>query len=241
MARKTAFRGFSRRIIFCSLAAFLLVLWIICARTKSSKQTDRIVFSHGSTREQVGALPFSEILLIIPQSHLDHFEGHQDCSISSTDLYIPPFSDDRTGQTQASYCSTRATLLEAMSGGGRHGFEAPFSTTGCHYRWYSTLEICMVLERFDAIVFIGDGLLQHIYAAFNMLLRENIAMGGLKQWEMKESERVKCRCDHQITKADCAKYTVMSNLAVRGNDGGGGNRSPYYCDRKPLVTSVFHS
>lgn len=103
------------------------------------------------------------------------------------------------------------------------------------------MEICMVLERFEAIVFIGDDLLQHIYAAFNMLLRENIAMGGLKQWEMKENERVKCRCDNQITKADCSKYTVMSNLAVRGNDGGAGNRSPYYCDRKPLVTSAFHS
>lgn len=103
------------------------------------------------------------------------------------------------------------------------------------------MEICMVLERFDAIVFIGDDLLQHIYAAFNMLLRENIAMGGLKQWEMNESERVKCRCENQITKSDCAKYTVMSNLAVRGNDGGGGNRSPYYCDRKPLATSVLLS
>lgn len=60
MARNTAFRGFSRRIIFSSLAAFLVLLWIICARTKSSKQTDRIGFSHGSTREQVEALPLSE-------------------------------------------------------------------------------------------------------------------------------------------------------------------------------------
>lgn len=124
-----------------------------------------------------------------------------------------------------------------MSGGGRHGFEAPFSPVGCQYRWYSTVEICMILERFDAIVFVGDETLQHVYAAFNMLLRENMAMGSLKQWEMKASERVACRCDNQIIKAECSKYAVTDNQAVRDNDGGSGNRSPYYCDRKcQLIT-----
>lgn len=56
MARNTAFRGFSRRIIFFSLAAFLVLLWSISALTKSSKQIDRISFSHGSIQEQVEAL-----------------------------------------------------------------------------------------------------------------------------------------------------------------------------------------
>lgn len=91
----------------------------------------------------------------------------------------------------------------------------------------------MILERFDAIVFVGDEMLQHVYAAFNMLLRENLAMGSLKQWEMKASEHVACRCDNQIIKADCSKYAVMDNQAVRDNDGGSSNRSPYYCDRTP--------
>lgn len=95
----------------------------------------------------------------------------------------------------------------------------------------------MILERFDAIVFVGDEMLQHVYAAFNMLLRENLAMGSLKQWEMKASEHVACRCDNQIIKADCSKYAVMDNQAVRDNDGGSSNRSPYYCDRKrQLIT-----
>ena len=126
-----------------------------------------------------------------------------------------------------------------MSGGGRHGFDMPFHPVGCHYRWYSTAEICMILDRFDAVVFIGDHMLQNVYSGFNMLLRENIAMGGLKQWEMKESERVACRCDSQIIKEDCSRFSVTSNLEVREHDRGSGHRSPYYCDRKSHAHSTL--
>lgn len=118
-----------------------------------------------------------------------------------------------------------------MSGGGRHGFDAPFVPAACHYRWYSTTEVCMILDRFDAIVFIGDNLLQHIYAAFNILLRENMAMGSLKQWEMSEDERVNCRCDNQITRPECSKYAVLDSEDVRKNDPGSGHTSPYHCNR----------
>lgn len=119
-----------------------------------------------------------------------------------------------------------------MSGGGRHGFDAPYSPAGCHYRWYSTQEICMILERFDGVVFIGDEPLQHVYAALNMLIRENIASGSLKQWEMKENEKARCRCDDQLIKAECSKYIVMDDQSVREHDGDGGHKSPYYCDRE---------
>lgn len=90
----------------------------------------------------------------------------------------------------------------------------------------------MILERFDTIVFVGDDMLQRVYGALNMLLRENIAMGSLKQWEMKESERAACRCDDQMIKAECSKYAIMDSEDVRKNDGGSGHRSPYYCDRE---------
>lgn len=89
----------------------------------------------------------------------------------------------------------------------------------------------MILERFDAIVFIGDNMLQHIYAAFNMLLRENMAMGSLKQWEMSEDQRVNCRCDNQITRPECSKYVVIDSEEVRKNDPGSGHPSPYRCNR----------
>ena len=168
-------------------------------------------------------------LLMKTFSYFAHFEGHQECGISSTDLYQPPVISQIDKHTY--YCPTRATLLTAMSGGGRHGFDAPFHPAGCHYRWYATVELCMILERFDAIVFIGDDMMKHIYAAFNILLRENIGLGGLKQWDMSESERETCKCDNQFTKPECAKYIVVDSEDVRKNDLGSGHPSPYYCNR----------
>ena len=90
----------------------------------------------------------------------------------------------------------------------------------------------MILDRFDAVVFIGDDMPRHVYAAFNMLLRENIASGSLKQWEMKENERAGCRCDNQLIKGECAQYIVTDNQVVQGHDGDSGHKSPYYCDRE---------
>ena len=164
-------------------------------------------------------------------SFFNHFEGRQDCGIASTDVYVPPFASPASNKKHSLYCPNRAKLLEAMSGGGRHGFDMPYFPLGCHFRWYSTPEICMILDRFDSIVFLGDNTLRHIYSAFNMLLRENIALGGLRQWEMKESEREACRCDNQLTRPECLSYSVLDSQSVRSNDAASGHPSPYLCDR----------
>ena len=93
----------------------------------------------------------------------------------------------------------------------------------------------MILERFDAIVFIGDDSLKPIYAAFNMLLRENMAIGSLKQWELNESRRDTCSCDNQLTKPECSSHMIMESQTVREKDDGDGQRSPFYCDRKSTL------
>ncbi|KAL9098941.1 MAG: hypothetical protein Q9163_005486 [Psora crenata] len=201
--------------------ASALLLWLLYPKARPLKQTDRIPFSHD-----------------VVEDYFAHFEGHQDCGITSPDLYTPPKLTPTNGLKQSLFCRNRARLLEAMSSGGRHGFDAPYAPLGCHYRWYAVPEICMILERFDAIVFIGDDMLKAIYSAFNMLLRENIAMGGLKQWEMAESEREGCRCDNQMAKPDCARYMIKTSEEVRESDGGNGHRSPYYCDRSPAPEDV---
>ena len=90
----------------------------------------------------------------------------------------------------------------------------------------------MILERFDAIIFIGDDMLHRVYAAFNMLLRENFAMGSLRQWDMTESERDVCRCDNQFTNTGCSKFVITSSQQVIDNDAGSGHKSPYICDRE---------
>ena len=122
-------------------------------------------------------------------------------------------------------------MLEAMSSGGRHGFDAPFAPVACHYRWYSTPEICMILERFDGIVFVGDDLLKNIYAAFNMLLRQDLALGGLKQWDLPDDEKSACRCDAQLTNPKCAKNILLDSEEVASKSGQqtSGN-SPYRCN-----------
>lgn len=89
----------------------------------------------------------------------------------------------------------------------------------------------MILDRFDSVVFLGDETLQHVYSAFNMLLRENIALGALRQWDMKESERETCRCANQLTRPECLAYSVTDSQSVRLNDAGSRHNSPYYCDR----------
>ena len=169
-------------------------------------------------------------------SYLVHFEGHQDCGITSLELYAPPKLTQHDGPKHSLFCHNRQRLLEAMSEGGRHGFDAPYSPSGCHYRWYTAPEICMILERFDAIVFVGDDMLKHIYLAFNMIMRENLAMGALMQWQLSESEREACRCDNQIIKGECAKHAVLQSDTVGANDGGsGGHAGPYHCDSMARV------
>ncbi|KAL9125645.1 MAG: hypothetical protein Q9217_005181 [Psora testacea] len=185
----------------------------------------------------MSARPFVLTDLIL--SYFAHFEGHQECGITSSDLYTPPQLTDSSRPKHSLFCHDRPHLLEAMSSGGRHGFDAPYVPLSCHYRWYTTPEVCMILERFDAVVFIGDDMLKAIYSVFNMLLRENLAMGGLKQWEMSEREREGCRCDNQIVKPDCASHTITDSEEVWEGDEGSGHRSPYHCDRTPILTGIL--
>lgn len=103
------------------------------------------------------------------------------------------------------------------------------ATPDCHYRWYSAKEICMVFERFDGIFFIGDEMLKHVYAAFNILLRENIALGGLEQWRMDDKQRNVCRCNSQFTHTDCWQFIVSGSSTVEQHDREGSHSSPYHC------------
>ncbi|KAL8720142.1 MAG: hypothetical protein Q9225_002957 [Loekoesia sp. 1 TL-2023] len=222
-------------VAFIVAVAFFV---IICVRSLVSqpRQTDRIPFSHTDVDELVPK-PFVALRMLLTTviSLFNHFEGRQDCGIASTDIYIPPIARQATDKKHSLYCPNRATLLEAMSGGGRHGFDTPYFPLGCHFRWYSTPEICMILDRFDSVVFLGDETLRHIYSAFNMLLRENIGLGALRQWEMKESERETCRCANQLIRPECLAYSVTDSQSVRVNDAGSGHSSPYYCDRTPHI------
>ncbi|KAI9833414.1 MAG: hypothetical protein M1826_007512 [Phylliscum demangeonii] len=208
-------------VVFGLITTSLITIIHLLTAKSSLKQLDRIPYAKNGG----------------PVDYLTHFEGHQDCGITSEHLYLPP-PVRATGPAQHDpkvypFCQNRAALLEGMSGGGRHGFDAPFHPKGCHYRWYTTAEICMILERFDAVVFLGDDLVRSIYGAFNILVRENVALGALQQWEMNEAERASCRCEKQFLQPECAKFAVTSSAQVATHDAQGGHPSPYACDRTP--------
>lgn len=98
----------------------------------------------------------------------------------------------------------------------------------------------MILERFNAVVFVGDELAQSVYAAFNIFLREDLALGGLQQWTMTDQDRLNCKCDNQFLNPECTGYAIKHRDEVKKNDAKKG--SPYSCARK-LATcrSVAHS
>jgi hypothetical protein len=144
---------------------------------------------------------------------------------------VPPPRNDFGQYEHGAFCSSRKRLLEAMSNGGRIGFDAPYTPAHCHYRWYSTVEICMILERFDAVVFVGDDSLQSIYNGFNILLRQDLSAGALKAWEMDSDMLRSCRCDSQFTAPACAAYLVSSSDDVNSNTPSVG--SAYACSRFP--------
>ncbi|ERF76961.1 hypothetical protein EPUS_02673 [Endocarpon pusillum Z07020] len=170
------------------------------------------------------------------EEYFHTFSGNTECGIGLADLYVPPQKDDNGKYARGAFCPNREKLLEAMTGGGRHGFDAPYYPKGCHYRWYSVAEICMILERFDSLVFIGDDTLQPIYSGLNMLLRQDLALGSLDpSSELSPSElSTTCRCDNQFIKDTCAKHALTSSdqVALSSNNNNQ-NQNPYLCSRTP--------
>ena len=70
-------------------------------------------------------------------------------------------------------------MLNAMSGGGRIGFDAPYQPRGCDMRWFTTVEACEILGRFDKVVFLGDSMMRHVVGALNVLIRKDLGYGAV--------------------------------------------------------------
>ncbi|PKY01401.1 hypothetical protein P168DRAFT_312551 [Aspergillus campestris IBT 28561] len=156
---------------------------------------------------------------------LAEYAGHRQCGLSSLSLFEPP-------QDTKLYCQTRDSLLNAMSNGGRHGFDAAYTSQGCSYRWFSVSQVCDVLQKFDGVVFIGDESLADIYAGFNILLRQNLESGSLKDWEFSKDQAEKCKCDSQFTSPVCAPLRITSSDQAYQQDGPAAERSPYRCSTR---------
>jgi len=98
----------------------------------------------------------------------------------------------------------------------------------------------MILERFNSITFIGDYITESIYAAFNILLREDLALGGLKEWSMSEEDLASCKCSSQFLNKVCLEYAVKSMYDVKMNQAADQNGSPYFCQSKMDSPLIFN-
>lgn len=111
----------------------------------------------------------------------------------------------------------------------------------CVYRWYSSSQICDILQKFDGIAFVGDESLADAYAGFNILLRENLATGALKDWEMSDEYSGQCKCDSQFTDPSCWQKRISSSDEMFLQGDKSGPRSGYACSTRELSTSIRYS
>lgn len=113
----------------------------------------------------------------------------------------------------------------------------------------------MILERFSALTFIGDALAGRIYRALDVLLREDLEYGGIREWDMGEEDKERCRCggvfglrstetlgDAEMGLEECARFGVRGSDEVMGVEGegggGGGGGGRYICQRESIPSEL---
>ncbi|KAK9323450.1 hypothetical protein V1517DRAFT_258147 [Lipomyces orientalis] len=129
------------------------------------------------------------------------FANRRQCKVSALDIHRP-FEP---------LCQTKHDLLQAMSGGGRIGFDAPYMPRDCDMRWYDRTEICQIVGRFDKILFVGDSMMRHIVGALHILLREDLGYGAVTAWNFRQDERDGCFCDGQFDTLRCGVQGIFNS------------------------------
>ncbi|KAJ8607347.1 hypothetical protein MRB53_040365 [Persea americana] len=144
-----------------------------------------------------------------------HFRHAKKCGVSSLDLHIP-FTP---------LCPDRASVLAAMSGGGRAGYDTPYIPRGCDMRWYTSEEVCEILSRFSHIFFMGDSIMRLVNNAFYILLREDIGLGAIAGWDFKPVKNWyittktvrECMCNAQFENGACSHLAISNYEYAIGN------------------------
>lgn len=101
----------------------------------------------------------------------------------------------------------------------------------------------MVLDRFNALVFVGDDMARRIYGAFNVLLREDLELGVIRMSAKGQPQlepQHGCRCEmifgvnklgHGSVSSCLALEVIRSNHLWPGGDGEG----KYYCNSESFT------
>lgn len=130
------------------------------------------------------------------------------CNISSLELHRP----------YGPICPSRASMLTAMSSGGRIGRDAPYIPRGCDMQWYTTEEVCEILGRFSQVILVGDSMLRHVIGALNIIIREDLGYGGVTDWNFDARERERCFCNDQFDVTECSVQGIYKTEDVMRHD-----------------------
>ncbi|RMZ81531.1 hypothetical protein DV737_g2498, partial [Chaetothyriales sp. CBS 132003] len=136
------------------------------------------------------------------------YRNHSGCNISSLDLHRP-FSP---------LCPDRASFLDAFTGGGRIGMNAPFQPRACDMRWFTTDEACAILSRFERVIVVGDSMMRHLVGALNVILRKDLGYGAVTNWNFDDQELHSCFCNAQLSVKSCSMQGIFSTASVLAND-----------------------
>ncbi|TVY42369.1 hypothetical protein LSUB1_G001499 [Lachnellula subtilissima] len=164
--------------------------------------------------------------IVVPgpgEDALGHFAGSRDCGISQSDIYLAPFP---LNPEVSPFCKNRATLLEGLSSGGRHGFGEPFVGKGnltCSPDMHDPSNASTHSSSS------ATAQPKPSTQPSNILLREDLALGGLQQWMMNAQDRAACKCDNQFVNGDCLGYSIRGIEEAKKNM----RESPYFCERVP--------
>lgn len=146
------------------------------------------------------------------------FADAAECGINSLSLHMP-FEP---------LCPDKKSVLEAMSNGGRPGYDMPYIPQGCDMRWYDTPEACAVLDKFSHVFIIGDSLQRHLTNALYAVLRQDMGYGGITDWDFQPeqtyaddeengihrmTELEECKCGKCTSLVSSASALAASHLA----------------------------
>ena len=152
---------------------------------------------------------------------LSDFRKEPGCNFTSLDIHHP----------FAPACDDRATLLDAMSGGGRLGWDQPYWTRGCDMQWFTMDEACDILSRFDHIYLIGDDMLRHLGQAFHVFMRGDLYDGGRATWRDGIDEK-DCHCRNVFNNPECIWWSAVNTVPLLQ-----GAPMSLKCKKRPALVS----
>ncbi|KAB8356438.1 hypothetical protein FH972_024021 [Carpinus fangiana] len=115
-------------------------------------------------------------------------------------------------------CKDRKSLLAAMSGGGRIGWDEPYQTRGCDMQWFTNAEVCKILSRFDHVYFLGDSLMRHTVMAMMVLLRGDLVSGARATWRHDDPTLNDCTGHRLFHDKRCIWMSAIGSPAVLTGD-----------------------